>query len=112
MKIRFVFGFICALVLGIAFSLQAQELGPGFTKVKDGIYTFAPDATTTTCSFVVTQEGVVMIDSCNSPLDSRKMLAAVKKVTDKPIVFLIDTETTVITPRFILYFRPHPRSST
>jgi cyclase len=93
MKIRFGFGFICALVLGIAFSLQAQELGPGFTKVKDGIYVFAPDATTTTCSFVVTQEGVVMIDSCNSPLDSRKMLAAVKKVTDKPIVFLIDTET-------------------
>ena len=34
-----------------------------------------------------------MIDSCNSPLDSRKMLAAIKKVTDKPMVFLIDTET-------------------
>ena len=34
-----------------------------------------------------------MIDSCNSPLDSRRMLAAIKKVTDKPIVFLIDTET-------------------
>ena len=66
----------------------AQDLGPGFTKVKDGIYVFAPDATTTTCSFVVTQEGVVMIDSCNSPLDSRKMLAAIKKVTDKPMVFL------------------------
>jgi len=107
-----VFGFTQLFVLGIALSLQAQELGPGFTKVKDGIYTFAPDATTTTCSFVVTQEGVVMIDSCNSPLDSRKMLAAVKKVTDKPIVFLIDTETTVITPRIILYFRPQPRSST
>ena len=74
-------------------SAGAQDLGPGFTKVKDGIYVFAPDATTTTCSFVVTQEGVVMIDSCNSPLDSRKMLAAIKKVTDKPIVFLIDTET-------------------
>jgi cyclase len=42
---------------------------------------------------VVTQEGVVMIDSCNSPLASRNMLAAIKKVTDKPIVFLIDTET-------------------
>ena len=71
--------------------------GPGTRswvhKVKDGIYTFAPDATTTTCSFVVTQEGVVMIDSCNSPLDSRKMAAAIKKVTDKPVVFLIDTET-------------------
>src|SRR5689334_19518381 len=73
--------------------LGAQDLGPGFTKVKDGIYTFAPDQTTTTCSFVVTQDGVVMIDSCNSPLDSRKMAAAIKKVTDKPVVFLIDTET-------------------
>jgi cyclase len=75
------------------FRARAQELGPGFTKVKDGIYTYAPDATTTTCSFVVTQEGVVMIDSCNSPLDSRKMAALIKKVTDKPVVFLIDTET-------------------
>ena len=94
MKMRFVvLGFVYLLFLGIAFSLHAQELGPGFTKVKDGIYTFAPDATTTTCSFVVTQEGVVMIDSCNSPLASRNMLAAVKKITDKPIVFLIDTET-------------------
>jgi cyclase len=73
--------------------LWAQELGPGFTKIKDGIYVFAPDATTTTCSFIVTQDGVVMIDSCNSPLDSRRMLALVKKITDKPIVFLIDTET-------------------
>jgi cyclase len=41
----------------------------------------------------VTEEGVVMIDSCNSPLDSRKMAAAIKKVTDKPVAFLIDTET-------------------
>jgi cyclase len=73
-------------------SIPAQDLGSGFHKVKDGIYVYAPDQTTTTCSMVVTQEGVVMIDSCNNPLDSRKMLAAVKKVTDKPIRFLIDTE--------------------
>jgi cyclase len=86
---------ICAVVClaGFCRSLQAQELGPGFHKIKDGIYTFAPDQATTTCSFVVTEVGVVMIDSCNSPLDARKMLAAVKKVTDKPIVFLINTET-------------------
>jgi cyclase len=86
---------ICAVVFlaGFCRSLQAQELGPGFHKIRDGIYTFAPDQATTTCSFVVTEVGVVMIDSCNSPLDARKMLAAVKKVTDKPIVFLINTET-------------------
>ena len=73
-------------------SLPAQDLGPGFHKVKEGIYVYAPDQTTTTCSFVVTEEGVVMIDSCNNPLHSRDMLAAVKKITDKPIRFLIDTE--------------------
>ena len=72
---------------------KAQDLGPGFTKVKDGIYVFSPDAGTATCSFVVTEEGVVMIDSCQSPLDSLKMLTAIKKVTNKPIIFLLDTET-------------------
>lgn len=85
-------GFAVVFSLLAVGTLPAQDLGPGFHKVKDGIYVYAPDQTTTTCSMVVTQEGVVMIDSCNSPLDSRKMLAAVKKVTDKPIRFLIDTE--------------------
>lgn len=91
MKTRLIPIFIVSLPF-FASPLPAQDLGPGFTKVKDGIYVYAPDQTTTTCSMVVTQEGVVMIDSCNNPLDSQKMLAAVKKVTDKPIRFLIDTE--------------------
>lgn len=85
--------WLCSVIVLVAAYASAQDLGPGFTKIKDGIYTFAPDATTTTCSFVVTQEGVVMIDSCNNPLHSRSLLAAIKKVTDKPIVFLLDTET-------------------
>jgi cyclase len=85
--------FVGAILLLCIGRVEAQELGPGFSKVKDGIYVFAPDQTTTTCSFVVTDQGVVMIDSCNSPVDSRKMLASIKKVTDKPIAFLIDTET-------------------
>lgn len=94
MKSHFKLAFLLtSLFLSLAISAAAQDLGPGFTKIKDGIYTFAPDATTTTCSFIVTQEGVVMIDSCSSPIHSRNMLAAIKKVTDKPIVFLIDTET-------------------
>jgi cyclase len=84
--------FLPLLSILLVRALPAQDLGPGFTKVKDGIYVYAPDQTTTTCSIVVTQEGVVMIDSCNSPLASRKVFDAVKKVTDKPIRFLIDTE--------------------
>ena len=81
-----------AAILSVSAS-RAQDLGPGFHKIKDGIYTFAPDQTTTTCSFVVTQEGVVVIDSCNNPLQSRNLLAAIRKVTDKPVLFLINTET-------------------
>jgi len=84
---------VATLISCAAAQNSPPDLGPGFTQVKDGIYVFAPDQTTTTCSFVVTQEGVVMIDACNSPLHSRNMLAAIKKVTDKPILFLIDTET-------------------
>ena len=86
-------GSIAIAVLLWAAISGAQDLGSGFHKIKDGIYTFAPDQSTTTCSFVVTEVGVVMIDACNSPLDSRRMAAAIKKVTDKPIMFLIDTET-------------------
>ncbi|HET7006657.1 MAG TPA: MBL fold metallo-hydrolase, partial [Candidatus Binatia bacterium] len=81
-----------AAILSVSAS-SAQDLGPGFHKIKDGIYTFAPDQTTTTCSFVVTQEGVVVIDSCNNPLQSRNLLAAIRKVTDMPVLFLINTET-------------------
>ena len=93
MKSRLNFIFLVSFVLlCVGLAAQAQDFGPGFHKIKDGIYTFAPDQGTTTCSFVVTEAGVVMIDSCNSPLDSRRMAAAIKKVTDKPIVFLIDTE--------------------
>ena len=61
--------FVAAVTVGIAFVARAQDLGPGFHKIKDGIYTFAPDQLTTTCSFVITEAGVVMIDACNSPLD-------------------------------------------
>ena len=85
--------FVAGTFVWLSLAAWAQELGPGFHKIKDGIYTFAPDQATTTCSFIVTEVGVVMIDSCNSPLDSRRMAAAIKKVTDKPVMFLIDTET-------------------
>jgi cyclase len=93
MKVRFAMTSIFAALILWASALWAQDLGPGFHKIKDGIYTFAPDQGTTTCSFVVTEVGVLMVDACNSPLDSRRMAAAIKKVTDKPVMFLIDTET-------------------
>jgi cyclase len=93
MKTRLViFGFLCAFVLGIGFSLEAQELGPGFTKIKDGIYVFAAKTGNSTCSIVLTEEGVVIIDACQTPTDAQRLLAGVKKLTDKPVRFVFDTE--------------------
>ncbi len=84
--------FVCLVVLFFGSASWAQDLGPGFTKVKDGIYVYAAKDGNSTCSIVLTEEGVVIIDTCQSPPDGHKLLAAVKKLTDKPIRFVIDTE--------------------
>jgi cyclase len=93
MKRRYIFiaPFFCSWLF-FAGALGAQDLGPGFTKVKDGIYVFASKEGNSTCSIVLTQEGPVIIDSCQTPLDGQKFVAGIKKLTDKPIRFLIDTE--------------------
>ena len=87
LKILGLLVLICA-----AFPAQAQELGPGFTKVKDGIYVYAAKEGNSTCSVVVTEEGPVIIDTCQRPPDTHRLMAGVKKLTDKPVRFVIDTE--------------------
>jgi cyclase len=83
---------IIALVSCAAVQNSAPDLGPGFTKVKDGIYVYAANDGNSTCSVVLTEDGPVIIDTCQRPPDSQRLLAAVKKLTDKPIRFVIDTE--------------------
>jgi cyclase len=91
-RLRF-FLFVGLAFLCMGLPLRAQELGPGFTKVKDGIYVYTAKPGNSNCGIIMTQEGVVMIDSCHNPPDSHRVLAAIKKLTDKPVRFLIDTET-------------------
>jgi cyclase len=73
-------------------SIQAQDLGPQIKKFKDGIYVYVGKELNSNCGIVLTQEGVILIDSGHNPTDSRAILAAVKKLTSLPIRFLIDTE--------------------
>ena len=82
---------ICAwfFFIGSAFS---QDLGPQFTKLKDGIYVYVGKNLNSNCGIVLTQDGVVLIDSGHNPTDSRAILAAVKKLTPMPVRLLIDTE--------------------
>src|SRR5213593_62945 len=73
-------------------SIEAQDLGPQIKKFKDGIYVYVGKELNSNCGIVLTQEGVVLIDSGHNPTDSRAILAAVKKLTPLPVRFLIDTE--------------------
>jgi cyclase len=82
----------CLLAIGVPFIVSAQDLGPGFTKVKDGIYVYAAKDGNSTCSVVLTQDGPVIIDSCQTAPDTHRLMAGVKKLTDKPVRFLLDTE--------------------
>jgi len=80
-----------ALVL-LSSLAQAQDLGPNIRKISDGIYVYVGRNSNSNAGIVLTQDGVVLIDSGHNPMDSREILAAVKKLTPLPNRYLIDTE--------------------
>jgi cyclase len=85
---------VIAAFLSIALAALAysQELPPNVKKIKEGIYVYVGNNFNSNCGIVVTQEGVVLIDSGHNPTDSIRILDAVKKISPLPIRFLIDTE--------------------
>ena len=92
-------GYVCFLTF--VASLAAQDLGPEFKKIKDGIYVRSassadprPDAEVlnSNCAIILTRDGVVLIDSGQNPTDSQEILKAIKKLTSQPVRFLLDTE--------------------
>ena len=81
-----VFPFLAA---GLAF---AQDLGPQIRKLEEGVYVYVGKNFNSNCGIVLTREGVVLVDSGHNPTDSRAILAAARKLTPLPVLFLIDTE--------------------
>jgi cyclase len=78
--------------LFVASHLLAQDLGPHFKKIKDGIYVYAQKPADSNAGIILTQEGIVLIDSGHNPPDSQAILKVVKQLTSQPIRFLINTE--------------------
>ena len=91
MRVKIAVMVCAALVLSSA--LWGQDLGPHFKKIKDGIYVQVGEEGNSNGGIIVTSEGVVLVDSGDTPIDSREILAAVKKLTNQPIRFLVNTET-------------------
>ena len=71
---------------------DAQDLGPQIQKFGDGIYAYIGKDFKSNTGIILTQDGVVLIDSGHEPTDSRAVMEAVKKLTPMPVRFLLDTE--------------------
>jgi cyclase len=88
-------GSVVLLVLCLVLSVphaSAQDLGPNFRTVKDGIHVYAAKPIDSNCTIILTQEGVVLIDSGHNPPDSHAVMRAVKQLTSQPVRLLINTE--------------------
>jgi cyclase len=86
-----------ALAIFATFALSgwgafAQDLGPQIRKLKDGIYVYVGKDFNSNAGIVLTQDGVVIIDTGQTPTDSRAIAAAVRKLTSMPVRYVIDTE--------------------
>jgi len=92
MRTRLALVFAVCVGLISAATLAAQDLGPNIRKIKDGIYVYVGTNFNSNCGIVLTQDGVVLIDSGHNPTDSRAIFDAVKKLTPLPVRYLIDTE--------------------
>ena len=85
---------ILAVGLSLMFARvsSAQDLSPQIKKLKDGIYVYVGKEFNSNAGIVLTQDGVVLIDSGHNPTDSRAISDSVKKLTSLPVRFLLDTE--------------------
>lgn len=82
----------CVGVALVASPLGAQDLGPNVRKIKDGIYVQSSREVNSTSTIVMTTEGPVVIDTGQTLIDSREVLAAVRKLTPLPVRMVINTE--------------------
>ena len=83
---------VVALLAVFASPAPAQDLGPHFRKIKEGIYVQSAREVNSTSSIILTQEGVVIVDTGQTPIDSREVMEAVRKLTPLPVRLVINTE--------------------
>ena len=90
------FAIVVSFALVAAFALvglaPAQDLGPEVKRLSDGIYVRVGNKFELNAGIILTQDGVVLIDSGHNPVEGRKLLEVVKKLTPMPVRMLIDTE--------------------
>jgi cyclase len=81
-----------AAVIVMASSARAQDLGPRVKTLADGVYVHTGNGFDSNSGIILTDEGVVVIDTGQNPIESRDIMATVKKLTTLPVRLVIDTE--------------------
>jgi cyclase len=93
MKLRW--GTLLVSVVYVLFygaQLSAQDRGADFKKIKEGIYVYAGQLNDANVTIIQTQEGVVLIDTGQTPKDSQVVMAGLKKLTSEAVRFIVHTE--------------------
>ena len=80
-----VFAFLSAWLL---INFASAEMAKYTSIVADGVYTFGNPAQGYTSMFIVTNDGVIVVDPVNTG-HSKAMLKAIRSVTDQPIKYLL-----------------------
>src|ERR1700745_4022477 len=84
------------LVIFASFALAgaalAQDLGPRVKKLADGVYVHTGKGFDSNSGIILTQEGVVVIDTGQNPIESRDIMDTVQKLTSMPVRLVINTE--------------------
>lgn len=87
----------CNTVFGIflihflaASPLLAEDVKTSF--VMENIYTIVSgEGVDSNSTFIITKEGVIVIDTRPTPIEAKKVLAEIRKRTDLPIIYTINT---------------------
>jgi cyclase len=88
---------VLTIVLSIgALSIDAQIKGPGFaiTKIGDGVYAALGEdggAAGSNAGFIVGSNGVAVVDTFTGVAPAKDLLAEIRKVTNLPIRYVINT---------------------
>jgi cyclase len=91
-SMRFMSAMLAVALIVMASSAPAQDLGPRVKKLADGVYVHTGNGFDSNSGIILTDEGVVVIDTGQNPIESRDIMATVKKLTTMPVRLVIDTE--------------------
>src|SRR3977135_3539929 len=69
-----------------------HDPGPQVKKLADGVYVHMGRGFESNSGIVLTQDGVIVIDTGQNPYESRNLWATVRNITPMPVRLVVDTE--------------------